>query len=98
MLFRRIAHYLPVLALLSGAPAAAQTPEPVATFKSGVDLVSVSAVVRDKKGKVVKSLAAKDFIVAEGGKDRKIVSIQSDVNAPELSESFLNTRPPDTET
>jgi Ca-activated chloride channel family protein len=88
MLFRRFAHYLPVLALLNGAPAAAQAPEPVATFKSGVDLVSVSAVVRDKKGKVVRSLSAKDFIVAEGGRDRKIVSIQSDVNAP-ASIAFL---------
>jgi len=81
MLFRRIAHSLPVLLLLSGGQAAAQSPEPVATFKSGVDLVSVTAVVRDKKGKVVRSLQPKDFIVAEDGKDRKIISIQSDVNA-----------------
>src|SRR5512134_3558130 len=81
MLFRRIAHSLPVLALLSGGPAAAQSPESLATFKSGVDLVSVTAVVRDKKGKVVKSLQPKDFIVAEDGRDRKIISIQSDVNA-----------------
>jgi len=86
MLLRRIAHSLPVLVLLSGAPAAAQ--EPVATFKSGVDLVSVTAVVRDKKGKVVRSLSTKDFVVAEDGKDRKIVSIQSDSNAP-ASIAFL---------
>lgn len=88
MPFRRIAQYLPVLALLGGTPVAAQTPEPVATFKSGVDLVSVTAVVRDKKGKVVKALQPKDFIVAEDGKDRKIVSIQSDSNAP-ASIAFL---------
>jgi Ca-activated chloride channel homolog len=81
MLFRRIAHSLPVLLLLGGGEAAAQNPEPVATFKSGVDLVSVTAVVRDKKGKVVRSLEPKDFVVAEDGKDRKIISIQSDVNA-----------------
>lgn len=87
MLFRRIAHSLPVLLLLS-ATAAAQTTEPVATFKSGVDLVSVTAVVRDKKGKVVRSLQPKDFAVAEDGKDRKIISIQSDVNAP-ASIAFL---------
>jgi Ca-activated chloride channel homolog len=86
MLFRRIAHTLPVLALLSGGPAAAQ--EPVATFKSGVDLVSISAVVRDKKGKVVRSLQPRDFFVAEDGKDRKIISIQSDANAP-ASIAFL---------
>jgi Ca-activated chloride channel family protein len=75
-----------VLALLSGGPAAAQ--EPVATFRSGVDLVSVTAVVRDKKGKVVRSLQPKDFIVAEDGKARKIISIQSDANAP-ASVAFL---------
>ena len=86
MLFRRIAHSLPVLVLLSGGPAAAQ--EPVATFKSGVDLVSVTAVVRDKKGKVVRSLDTKDFVVAEDGKTRKIISIQSDANAP-ASIAFL---------
>jgi Ca-activated chloride channel homolog len=81
MLFRGIAHSFPVLLLLS-ATVAAQTSEPIATFKSGVDLVSVSAVVRDKKGKVVRSLQPKDFHVAEDGKDRKIVSLQSDANAP----------------
>ena len=86
MLFRRIAHSLPVLVLLSGGPAAAQ--EPVATFKSGVDLVSVTAVVRDKKGKVVRSLDTRDFVVAEDGKTRKIISIQSDANAP-ASIAFL---------
>jgi Ca-activated chloride channel family protein len=60
----------------------------VATFKSGVDLVSVTAVVRDKKGKVVRSLDTKDFVVAEDGKTRKIISIQSDANAP-ASIAFL---------
>ena len=60
----------------------------MATFKSGVDLVSVTAVVRDKKGKVVRSLEPKDFLVAEDGKDRRIISIQSDSNAP-ASIAFL---------
>jgi Ca-activated chloride channel family protein len=88
MLFRRIAHSVPVLLLLGVSTAAAQTAEPVATFKSGVDLVSVTAVVRDKKGKVVRSLQPKDFSVAEDGKDRKIISIQADSNAP-ASIAFL---------
>jgi Ca-activated chloride channel homolog len=87
MLFRRIAHALAVLTLL-GSTAAAQTAEPVATFKSGVDLVSVSAVVRDKKGKVVRSLQPKDFAVVEDGTDRKVISIQSDASAP-ASIAFL---------
>jgi Ca-activated chloride channel homolog len=87
MFLRRISHSLPVLLLLSGT-AAAQTDEPAVTFKSGVDLVSVTAVVRDKKGKVVRSLAPKDFTVAEDGHSRKIVSLQADANAP-ASIAFL---------
>ena len=88
MTFRRISRSLPVLLLLGVSTAAAQTAESVATFKSGVDLVSVTAVVRDKKGKVVRSLQPKDFAVAEDGKDRKILSIQADSNAP-ASIAFL---------
>ena len=89
MLFRRIAHCFSVLVLLGGGTASAQTVEqPAVTFKSGVDLVSVTAVVRDKKGKVVRSLEPKDFTVAEDGQARKIVSLQSDTNAP-ASIAFL---------
>ena len=87
MLLRRFAQSFCVLLLLSGV-AAAQTDEPIATFKSGVDLVSVTAVVRDKKGKVVRSLEPKDFTVADDGQTRKIVSLQSDANAP-ASIAFL---------
>ena len=48
---------------------------PVATFKAGVDLVSVSAVVRDKKGRVVRALTPKDFVTFVNGlsSDYKIV-------------------------
>ena len=90
MLFRRISHCLPVLLLLlvGATTASAQTGESVATFKSGVDLVSVSAVVRDKKGKVVRALQPKDFSIAEDGKERKIISLQADSNAP-ASIAFL---------
>jgi Ca-activated chloride channel family protein len=87
MILRRFAQSFCVLLLLSGV-AAAQTDEPIATFKSGVDLVSVTAVVRDKKGKVVRALEPKDFTVAEDGQTRKIVSLQSDANAP-ASIAFL---------
>lgn len=91
MLSGRISHVVPVLLLLGSGTAAAQSteaPAPVATFKSGVDLVSVTAVVRDKKGRVVRSLQPTDFSVAEDGNDRKIISIQSDSNAP-ASIAFL---------
>jgi Ca-activated chloride channel family protein len=86
MRFRGI--LIPLALLLVAGPAAAQTAEPTITFKSGVDLVSVTAVVRDKKGKVVRSLSPKDFAVAEDGKTRKIVSVQADASAP-ASIAFL---------
>ena len=90
MQFRGIARFAAVLALAGLWPvtAAAQSVEPAITFRSGVDLVSVSAVVRDKKGKVVRSLNPKDFEVLDGGQLRKIVSLQADANAP-ASIAFL---------
>jgi Ca-activated chloride channel family protein len=47
-----------------------------------VDLVSVSAVVRDKKGRVVRSLTQKDFVVIDGGAQRKIIELHADESAP----------------
>jgi len=38
---------------------------PVATFTSGIDLVSVSAVVRDHKGRFVQNLSARDFEILD---------------------------------
>jgi hypothetical protein len=45
MLLRRIAQSFAVLLFLGAAPVVAQTSEPAVTFRSGVDLVSVAAVV-----------------------------------------------------
>ena len=83
MHFRGVSRVVSALVLSSSfaLPVAAQN-EPVATFKSGVDLVSVSAVVRDKKGRVVRSLTPKDFVVMDGGNQRKIVELHSDEAAP----------------
>jgi VWFA-related protein len=53
-----------------------------ATFKSSVDLVSVTAVVRDKKGRVVRTLTPNDIVVTEAGKPRNIVGMQADDQAP----------------
>jgi Ca-activated chloride channel family protein len=89
MEFRGISQ-LVALALVGMCPltAAAQSTEPAITFRSGVDLVSVTAVVRDKKGRVVRSLSPKDFVVVDGGQTRKIVSLQADETAP-ASVAFL---------
>jgi VWFA-related protein len=59
----------------------AQSPAPPAvgpTFKSGIDLVTMSAVVRDKKGRVVTNLGRTDFELFDGGKRRPIADFRPD--------------------
>ncbi len=69
---------LPVIALTLLASAgvlSAQTPEsqtPRATFKSGVDLVTVSVAVRNENGKVVRDLQQSDFTVVDSGRPAPI--------------------------
>src|SRR5207249_3689072 len=54
-----------------------QTP-PVATFKSSVDLVRVSAIVRDHKGRFVQDLTARDFEILDAGQVRRIADFRRD--------------------
>lgn len=49
-----------------------------ATFRSGVDLVTVSATVRDGKGRLVKDLGKKDFEVLDRGEKRSIAEFRSE--------------------
>ena len=51
---------------------------PVATFKSSVDLVRVSAVVRDRKGRFVSDLTSRDFEVLDGGVTSRISEFRHD--------------------
>jgi len=51
---------------------------PVATFKSSVDLVRVSAVVRDRKGRFVRDLVLHDFEVIDEGVNRRIADFRAD--------------------
>ena len=51
---------------------------PPATFKSSVDLVRVSAVVRDRKGRFVRDLAVGDFEVLDAGEHRRIDEFRDD--------------------
>jgi Ca-activated chloride channel family protein len=59
-----------VLAMALGPAGAAQ--EPVATFRAGIELVRVSATVRDERGRVVRDLTASDFEVLDAGEARPI--------------------------
>jgi len=69
-------------AAISVATVTAQQPAPsappVATFKSSVDLVRISAVVRDRKGRFVRDMSEGDFEVLDGGEGRRIKEFRHD--------------------
>lgn len=67
-----------------------QTPAlpPVATFKASVDLVRVSAVVRDRRGRFVRDLAVRDFEVIDGGEARRIEEFRHDESKVSLALLF----------
>jgi VWFA-related protein len=70
-----------------GAKAQGQTPS-VATFKSSVDMVRIAAVVRDRKGRFVQDLTARDFEVLDGGQTRPITDLQRDVTGVSVAVLF----------
>jgi len=69
-----------LLAVGSGAVISAQ--ESIATFRSRINYVSITAVVRDRQGKSVRSLARDDFRVVDAGASRSIVDVRSEESAP----------------
>ncbi len=84
-----------VVAAGFGAVAADQTPstdstdqDAVATFRARVDLVRVSAIVRDRRGRFVDDLAARDFEVLEGDEVRPIAEFRRDFGGVSLAVLF----------
>lgn len=78
--------FLVALAALPGY-AFAQEPAPqdsqaTPRFRSSVDVVSVAAVVRDRKGRFVSDLAREDFRIVEGGESRRILDFRAENNGP----------------
>ena len=61
---------------------AGQVAPPRATFRGGVDLVPVAAVVRDERGRTVGGLRAEDFVVVDGGERRPVLGFSEDPAAP----------------
>ena len=74
---RRILQAL-AMTLLPLSGWAQEAAEKQATFRSGVDLVTVSATVRDGKGRLVKDLTQKDFEVIDRGERRTISEFRSE--------------------
>lgn len=56
----------------------AQTP----VFRSSTAVVSVTAVVRDKKGRFVRDLSQRDFTVAESGRPKTILDFRTESDGP----------------
>jgi VWFA-related protein len=61
-------------------PAVAAQTSP--TFKAAVDVVSITATVRDRKGRVVRDLARHDFQVFDRGRPRAIVDFRAAESGP----------------
>jgi Ca-activated chloride channel family protein len=80
---RRLAALVVVTLASAGtlsAQATSQRPsaqQPQATFKSGVDLVTVSVSVRTENGRVVRDLQRSDFTVLDAGQPAKILDFYS---------------------
>ena len=75
---RRILQALALVALPVTGWAQGTAENQQATFRSGVDLVTVSATVRDGKGRLVKDLTKRDFEVTDRGEKRAINEFRSE--------------------
>ena len=74
--------------MLTPTYAGTQEQPPTVTFKSSVDVVRVSAVVRDHKGRFVRDLAARDFEVFDGGQQKRISDFRSDLSGVSVALLF----------
>jgi Ca-activated chloride channel homolog len=61
---------------------------PVITFKTGIDLVQVNAIVRDRKGRFVQNLSARDFEILDGGEAKPISDFRRDLTGVSVALLF----------
>ena len=76
LIISAILAFVGVVVLRSAEPAAQGSP--IAAFTSSVDLVRVTAVVRDGRGRLVGDLKAEDFEILDGGERRRISDFRHD--------------------
>jgi Ca-activated chloride channel homolog len=80
----------PVCAFLLAASATASLsaqiqsdrPAEQPVFRASVEMVSMSAVVRNRQGRVVPALSREDFEVLDAGTRRPIIDLRAEVSAP----------------
>ena len=84
-----------ILALATGirwdGKVAGQTQTPpamVPSFKSSVDMVRIAAIVRDRKGRFVADLTARDFEILDGGQARNIKDFRHDLTGVSVAMLF----------
>src|SRR5688572_27923927 len=82
MSLRRSFALVTALSLVMPCGTAFAQGQPPVRFKSTVSVVSVTAVVRDRKGRFVKDLESRDFMVAEGGSPRPILDFREQSDGP----------------
>lgn len=68
----------------SGVSTSAQSPaeQPQQTFRSTVDLVTIQASVRDRRGRPMRGLTTADFEVRDNGEVRPVLSLRADLQSP----------------
>jgi VWFA-related protein len=68
--------------LVPAQPVWGQQSDAPPRFTSSVDVVSVTAVVRDRRGRLVRDLDRSDFTVIEGGESRPILDVRLETDGP----------------
>jgi Ca-activated chloride channel family protein len=58
------------------------TPLDQPLFRSSVEMVSMAAVVRNRDGRVVRSLSREDFEVLDAGRPTRLVDVRAEMSAP----------------
>ena len=66
-----------LMTAFSDGPVSAIEPQDQVTFRGGVDLVTASVSVRDRKGRVIRDLKQTDFEIIDSGVNREIKSFES---------------------
>jgi VWFA-related protein len=79
---RRLLAFVMVTSSMAPVSARAVQQAPTPKFRSSVDIVSVSAVVRDRNGRFVRDLGQTDFTVAESGQARRILDFRAESDGP----------------
>lgn len=71
-----------LIGMIAGLELTAGASQPQPTFKAAVDVVPISAVVRDSRGRLVTTLTAMDFEILDKGERRNILDFQVDDTSP----------------